>query len=412
MRVVRPRSILGVYQVAARIWLTAAALSLLLPVSARLGLWLPLHLTLAGAVSTAISGAMQNFVLTLTATPAPGAPLVWSQFALVNLGAGLLALGYPHGDGAVVVAGGACFVIAMALLGWFIRRAWRRALNRRHAFPIAMYAGAVVAVVVGGTLGALVGSGAIHDPEVWLGLRQAHFTLNVLGWVSCTIVGTLVTLLPTVLRIRIPPWHGPATGAALGLGVALTAGGLALRNVPLAALGGLGVAAGSVGTAWLAIAAMRAPRTWPVPLAAKHFVAGVGWFLGGSLALAVALARGPDAFAAFREPYLVSFVGGWIVQVLLGAWSYLLPMARPGHPAERRRQLSVGELGGTLQLVALNAGLMLLLGAVLGWGPGWLEPVGAGLALGGVVVALVKAWSFPLLARAPLGPRLRRVWGA
>ena len=57
----------ALYQSAARVWLTLAALSFLLPVRWRLGLWLPLHLTLAGAVSTAISGAMQNFMLSLTA---------------------------------------------------------------------------------------------------------------------------------------------------------------------------------------------------------------------------------------------------------------------------------------------------------------------------------------------------------
>jgi nitrite reductase (NO-forming) len=401
------------YQLAARVWLSIAALSLLLPESTRRGVWLPLHLTLAGAVSVAISGAMQNFVLALTATPAPSPSVVWTQFALVNLGAGLVAFGYARGHGGIVALGGASFVAAMALLGWFIRRAWRRALNRRHRFPVAMYGAAVGAVLVGGTLGALVGSGAIHDVEVWLGLRQAHLTLNVLGWVSLTIVGTLVTLLPTVLRIRIPRWHGPATGAALAVGVALVATGLALRVAPLAAVGGLGVVGGALGTAWLAVAAMRAPRTWPVPIAAKHFVAGVGWFVGGSLGLAVALARGLDAFAAYREPYLIAFVGGWIVQVLLGAWTYLLPMARPGHPDERRRQLAVGELGGTLQLVAYDGGLLLLLIGAIGRGPDGLAAVGAGLALGGGLVALVKAWSFPLIARAPvLGPKLLRIWGA
>jgi nitrite reductase (NO-forming) len=409
---VRPRSILWVYQRAARVWLTAAGLALLLPTSTRLGIWLPLHLALAGAASVAISGAMQNFALTLTATPAPPLPLVWAQFGLANLGAGLVAVGYPDHLDLFVAAGGACFVGAMAILGWIVMRAWRRALNKRHPFPVAMYGAAVGAVLLGGTLGALVGSGAVRDPEVWLGLRQAHLTLNVLGFVSLTIVGTLVTLLPTVLRIRIPPWHGPVVGWALCVGVVLVATGLGLRLEPVAAVGGIGVVLGTMGTAWLAVAAMRTPRTWPVPIAGKHFVAGVAWFVGGAMGLAVALARGLDAFAAYREPYLIAFVGGWIVQVLLGAWTYLLPMARPGHPDERRRQLSVAELGGTLQLVALNGGLLLLLAGALDRGPQALVPVGTGLALGGGAVALAKAWAFPLLAKAQvLTPRLRRIWG-
>jgi len=335
---VRPRSILSVYQLAARAWLTAAGLSLLLPASARLGWWLPLHLTLAGAISAAISGAMQNFALTLTSTPAPPIAVVVVQFALVNAGVALLAVGYPAELGAMVVLGGASFVGAMVLLGWVVWRAWRIALNKRHPLPLAMYGAAIAAVL------------------------------------------------------------------AIGLGV---------RLAPVAAVGGFAYALGALGVAWLAARAMSTPRTWPVAIAAKHFVFGVAWFVVGSVALALAVARGLDAFAAFRAPYLVAFVGGWAVQVLLGAWLYLLPMARPGHPDERRRQLTVTELGGRLQLVALNAGLALMALAGAGWVSEAAGAIGLGLALGGGAIALLKAWCFPVLARAPvLTGRIRSVWGA
>lgn len=409
----RPRSILSVYQLAARVWLTAAGFSLLLPASARLGWWLPLHLTLAGAVSVAISGAMQNFALTLTATPAPPLAVVVTQFALANVGVALLAVGYPAELDAVVVLGGACFVGAMALLGWVVWRAWRIALNKRHPLPLAMYAAAIAAVLVGGALGAIVGSRAIGDPTVWLGLRQAHLTLNVLGWVSLTIAGTLITLLPTVLRVRMPSWHGTTTAAFLAGGAATISTGLGVRLAPVVAAGGFAYALGTLGVAWLAVRVMSTPRTWPVAITAKHFVCGVAWFVAGSVALALALVRGLDAFTAFREPYLVAFVGGWAVQTLLGAWLYLLPMARPGHPDERRRQLAASELGGWLQLVALNGGLALMALAGAGWVSGTAGAVGLGLALGGGAIALVKAWCFPVLAKAPvLTSRIRSVWGA
>ena len=409
----RPRSILSVYQLAARAWLTAAGLSLLLPASARLGWWLPLHLTLAGAISAAISGAMQNFALTLTSTPAPPIAVVVVQFALVNAGVALLAVGYPAELGAMVVLGGASFVGAMVLLGWVVWRAWRIALNKRHPLPLAMYGAAIAAVLAGGTLGAIVGSRTLHDPTVWLGLRQAHLTLNVLGWVSLTIAGTLITLLPTVLRVRMPSWHGTTSAALLAGGSATIAIGLGVRLAPVAAVGGFAYALGALGVAWLAARAMSTPRTWPVAITAKHFVFGVAWFVVGSVALALAVARGLDAFAAFRAPYLVAFVGGWAVQVLLGAWLYLLPMARPGHPDERRRQLTVTELGGRLQLVALNAGLALMALAGAGWVSEAAGAIGLGLALGGGAIALLKAWCFPVLARAPvLTGRIRSVWGA
>jgi len=401
------------YQTAARVWLTLAVLSLLLPESERLGVWLPVHLALAGAVSTAISGAMQNFVLALTATEAPPPWLVIGQFALVTMGAGLVAFGRVLEHEVGLAVGGTLFLLGVAVLGWIVLRAWRRALNRRHPLPVAMYAAAVVAVLVGGTFGALIGSGAVHDAETWLGLRQAHMTLNVLGWVSLTIVGTLVTLLPTVLRIRMPSWHGSVTVALLVVGLAAMASGLALRLGQLAAAGAVAYGAGALGAGWLAVKAVRTPRTWPVPVAAKHLLLALTWFVVGTLALAVALLRGLDAFAGFREPYLTVFIGGWALQTLLGAWLYLLPMSRPGHPDERRRQLAAIELGGPLQVIALNGGIALLVLTGAGWAPRAVGALGAGLAVGGGLLALAKAWAYPMMAGAPgLARRHLDVWGA
>lgn len=408
----RPRSITRLYMLAARLWLTLAVLSLLLPEADRLGVWLPLHLALAGAVSTAISGAMQTFVLALTASPAPPTGVVVTQFALVTAGAGLLALGRTRGLEPIVATGGALFVLGAALLGGIVVRARHRSLHRRHPIPIAMYAAAITAVLVGGVFGAVIGSATL-EPDVWLGLRQAHLTLNVLGWVSLTIAGTLVTFLPTVLRIQMPRWHGWATVGALVGGVAAVATGLALRAGAVAAIGGVAYAAGALGMLWLVARVLGVPRTWPVPVAAKHLLLGFGWFVLGSFALAVALAGGLDAFARFRQLYLAMFVLGWAVQTLLGAWLYLLPMGRPGHPDERRRQLAAIELGWALQIAAFNVGVALLALAGAGWVSGTAAAVGAGLALGGGGLALTKAWTFPALGRMPgLARRHLAVWGA
>jgi nitrite reductase (NO-forming) len=397
---------------AARAWLTLAALSLLLPEADRIGVWLPLHLALAGAVSTAISGAMQNFVLALTASPTPPEPVVVAQFVLVTAGAAVIALERILGHELGVALGGMLFLLGMVLLGWIVLRARRRSLHKRHALPLTMYAAAIVAILVGGTFGAVVGGGAVEG-ETWLGLRQAHMTVNVLGWVSLTIAGTLVTFLPTVLRIRMPTWHGWATVGLLVGGLAAIATGIAIRIEPLAGLGGVTYAAGALGVAWLVAKVLRTPRTWPVPVAAKHLLLAVVWFEVGALALAVALVRGLDAFSGFREPFLAIFVLGWAIQTLLGAWLYLLPMARPGHPDERRRQLAAIELGGAVQLLALNAGVLLLAFAGAGWASGTAGAIGAGLALGGGGLALLKAWTFAGLARLPaLTRRHLEVWGA
>lgn len=407
-----PRTTIRAYQLAARTWLTAAVLSLLLPESSRRGIWLPLHLALAGAVSVAIAGAMQNFAMTLTAAPAPSAWIVTLQLVGVNLGALLVAVGYPGGHLALVAWGGGVFVAAALLLGLLVARAWRIGLNRRHRLPLAMYLAAVATVLAGGTFGALVGSGAVGDPDAWVALRAAHLAVNVLGWASLTIAATLVTLLPTVLRVRMPAWHGSATGISLAVGAGAIAGGLVVRSSALATAGGLAYATGAIGLAWMVAKVLRTPRRWPVPVAARHLLLGIAWFLAGSILLPFVLARGPGSFAAFRGPYLAIFVGGWVLQTLLGAWLYLLPMARPGHPDDRKRQLAVIEVGGTLQVLVLNAGVALLAVWAAGWVGGVVGAVGAGLALAGGGVALAKAWAFAPLSRArALSSTQLEVWG-
>ncbi|MGZ4133421.1 MAG: hypothetical protein ACXVWF_10255 [Actinomycetota bacterium] len=408
----RPRDTMLLYQTASRAWLTAAALSLLLPASDRLVLWLPLHLALAGAVSVAISGAMQTFASALTATPSPAGWVVWTQFACVNLGALLIAIGMPTSRPALVGVGGTAFAAGIGILGWLLWRAWRRGLNRRHAVPVAAYALAIGFVLVGATLGGLMGSRLVGG-AAYLDLRRAHMTVNVLGWAAITVAGTLVTLLPTVLRVRMPPWRGGGPVALLATGVAAIAAGLALHRPALSGGGGLVYLAGVAGVLDLIRATLQVHRTYRIPLAGLHMVSAVAWWAVGSAGLAWALLQGVEGFDAYRPIFLSAFVGGFLVQVLLGAWSYLLPMNRPGHPVERRRALSAFEAGAWVQVAFLNAGLALIALRGGGWiGPGAAD-LGIALACVGGAIALAKAWLFPLVARGPVdGSRARAVWGS
>ncbi len=406
-----PRDTLRPYQLAARLWLLAAGLALLLPPAARRGLWLPLHLSLAGAVSAAISGAMQGFAATLTATPTPPPWAVRVQFGLVNGGALLVAAGVPLGWRLSVAVGGGAFVAGMVLLGGFVARAGSRALNRRHLAILRAYLLAVASIVVGGVLGSLLGSGLVEDPGAWLRLRRVHVVLNVLGFASGTIVATLVTLLPTVLRVRMPRWPR-GTVVLVALGVGGLAAGLGVEWPLLAALGGLAFLAAAGSLAALVLAAVRTPRRWPAPVQAKHFVLAVAWFVAGSVGLAVAGARGGEGFDGYRQVFLLVFVGGWVLQTLLAAWLYLLPLGRPGHPDERRRQLAGVELGADLQVAAGNLGLVLLVVRSLRWAPAVVGALGAGLTLGAAALALLKAWAYPWIPRVVTPSRqAARTWG-
>lgn len=116
--------------------------------------------------------------LALTATPAPPAGVSWAQLGLVVVGTTLI-VGVPFSIPWLVAVGGAAFVAATGILAWMLWRSWGRALNKRHALPMAAYGAAVLAALIGGTLGALLGSHSVVG-VTYVHVRRAHMTLNVL----------------------------------------------------------------------------------------------------------------------------------------------------------------------------------------------------------------------------------------
>jgi nitrite reductase (NO-forming) len=310
-----------------------------------------------------------------------------------------------------MAAGGTAWVGAMAILAWMLWTSWRVAVNRRHALPMAAYGAAVAFAILGGTLGALMGSG-VATGEWYVHFKRAHMTVNVLGFASLTVVGTLVTLLPTALRVRMPPWRGQIALALFAGGLLLQLVGWDLDSAVVLGAGGAAYAAGAMGLAWLVVSVLRVERQWKIPVAAMHMMSAAAWFVFGSVALSFALAHGPSGFDAFRPVFLVTFVGGWLVQVLLGAWSYLLPMSRPGHPDARRRSLAAFEIAAFAQVILLNAGLVLMAGRGAGWASEAVGDAGIVLTFVGAGLALTKAWVFQWLRYGPVETeRAKAVWG-
>ncbi len=317
----------------------------------------------------------------------------------------------PVSSELLVAVGGTAFVCAILLLTWMLWRAWKVGMNKRHVLPMAAYGAAVLFAILGGSLGALMGSGVVTG-EWYVHFKRVHMTVNVLGFASLTVVGTLVTLLPTALRVRMPPWRGRVALSLFVGGLLLQLTGWDLESTPFLAAGGFAYAAGAIGLAWLVVSILRVERQWRVPLAAMHMMAAVAWFVAGSLLMAWALAHGPGGFEAFRSVFLTAFVGGWLVQVLLGAWSYLLPMARPGHPDVRRRSLAAFEMAAVVQVSLLNVGLVLMAVRAGGYVGQAAGDVGVLLAFSGAAVALAKAWAFPWLGLGPVETdRSKAVWG-
>lgn len=371
-------------QILARLFVVAAAVSLLAPADVRLGAWLPLHLALAGGASCAIAGAMPDFAAALVAGRVPR--WVWVPLAAFAVGAIAIAIGRPASFTWLVATGGTIFALGGLVLFAVIEWIRRHALNRRHTSVVRAYEAAALAPVVGGALGALLGTGILTS--AWqVQIRSAHAVLQLFGFLALTIAATDVLLVPTVLRTRAAPWRPGRTLAAIAVGVAIAILGLAF-DLPVVVV--LGAAALTIGTIGVLAFAVRTTQPWPPNAergAGAFLLASVVWLVLAAVALAV-LAFTDDV--ADRIGVLVAAVGvGVVVQALLGAWSYLLPMRAVGGPEVHRQLLARASSGSFAQTLAFDLGA-----ASLTWwswgGPGWTVTVGAGLVTGVVLLVVAK----------------------
>ncbi|MPZ69506.1 MAG: hypothetical protein GEU71_08260 [Actinobacteria bacterium] len=390
------RPLMSDHNLSARLWATAALISVPLASVWNYAWWLPLHLALLGAATQAIVGGQLMFSATLGLSRGPSRNLVLVQLLLLNVGALLVVGGRQWHSDAALAAG---VVIVTVVIGWvtfLVHRLWSRSVNRRFAMTGVFYRLAGVSIILGATIGGALALGAFNDAASYLEHRSLHMTLNVLGWVGLTVVGTAITLLPTILHVRAPkiqqlrpaPWlmFGGlmvfSTGASLGLGW-MASVGLATYAAGFAIFGFY----------VRKILAVKSRRQ--VPTAALHLVSAVAW-LAVTVVAGIILTATSD-HAALRDFIVVGGAAGFVFQALLGAWAFLLPSTRAPIPEQRRRELVAMELGGRLQVAAYNLGLV---AAMVGLRTDIdISLAGIILAWTAAVSAMTKSWIFPYLGR-------------
>jgi nitrite reductase (NO-forming) len=361
--------------------------------------WLMVHLLVLGAVSNAILVWSWHFTAALLrlASDAGGRGQA-RRLVLFNTAAPAVVAGVVGGAWPLVAVGG---LGVGAVAGWHataLLRVLRAALPSRFGDTVRYYVAAGALLPVGVVLGVLLAraDGPSHDRLV-----VAHALVNLLGWVGLTVVGTLVTLWPTMLRTRIADGSEGAARRALpvllaGLGAAVVG---ALAGVLLvAALGLLGYLAGLL-HAWLPHldeVRRKRPRGFPT----TSVLAGTCWLAGTLLVLAAGLATADGwSEAADRTGWLTApLLAGFAAQVLLGALSYLVPVVLGGGPSPARAMVAVLDRAAPARVTAANAGLLLCVLPV----PSLVR------VLCSVVVLLALASFLPLVVRAVLvGRRLR-----
>lgn len=341
------------------LWLFAAVVVALVHPFVPTPRWLLLHLLLLGALTHAILVWSRHFAETLLHLP-PGSRTSQSRRLLLhNLGALLVIIGVSTSAWPVTVAGAAAVTLAVAWHGIDLGRGLRTALPARFAGTVRFYLAAAAFLPVGATLGVLLARGP--GSPWYTRLLLAHVLVNLLGWVGLTVVGTLVTLWPTILRTRIAPGAEAAAARALPVLVVSTAlaAGAALLGVRGATA--LGVAGYLVGLL-LAGSGMVAPtrRKPPTSFAAWSVLAAACWLIASLGLLATGLGTAASwAAAGTRLGWVVPFLAvGFAAQVLLGALSYLVPVALGGGPTPVRVATQVLDRAAPLRVVVTNAGLL------------------------------------------------------
>ncbi len=358
-------------------YLALAAASLLLPPAIRLGTWLPAHLALAGAATTAIAALLPFFTAALVVAP-PARPAVRiGGIALVAVGAFAAMVVYGHAAGQAVPAAlaGGTFLAGLGLVAIAAFGPLRGALGPRRPFVERAYALALANVAVGATIATLFVGGDLAVGTAWSALKPAHAWLNLIGFAGLVMLATLLHLAPTVVGARIRSRaSGRLAVVGLALGAPVVAAGYITELDLMARAGAIAILAGALGAAahGAAVQFDAGRGRWTTDagwhrLASGALFAGQAWF---GLGLAVAAARvlifgaGP---AGWSLPIIVGpLVIGGVVQILIGAMTHLLPTIGPGDPVRHAAQRRLLGRWATVRLVVINVGAALV---TLGFGP-------------------------------------------
>ena len=242
----------------------------------------------------------------------------------------------------------------------------RRSLAPRRRIIGAAYAVAIADVAVGVVLAAAMLAEFAPIVDRWALLKPAHAWLNVFGFLSVVIATSLVHLAPTIAGSRIRSRRSAVVAiSALLVGAPVVALGFALGSDLVARIGASVRLVGSLALAVHGVAIRRDRGTWTTDprwhrMAAWSITIAPLWFV-----VAVAIAAGRILWlgavpAAWSIDLLTApLVLGWLVQVLVGSWTHLVPAIEPAMRTHAVQRAVLGRWA-TARLFLLNIGIVLV----------------------------------------------------
>lgn len=324
--------------------------------------WELIHPFTIGAMTTAIIVYSTHFTEALTRMQARGYKSVAWRVALIQVGLVLLLVdraGYDWGP--LSDAASLLIIVTFFWHAWDIYRALKGSLAGSFAVTVPFYITAAVFLVASVVMVILAGNGVGNYSL----LVAAHSRGMVWGFAWLTILGTVVTLLPTLSGTKIAPAARARCSRVLTVhcvGLALAVGLYAVGLTRAAGMAQLLVVLAAILIIQPILATVVAGNPQQTT-AAVSVQAGLLWMLSLCAADAVCAVIGvyPRAVTLLLMP---AFVGAGLMQLVTGVLHHLLPTLVGGGPAKVTLGRKVADYGGYARLVLINLGAMLcLLGA-------------------------------------------------
>ncbi len=348
-------------------FLAAAVLATFLPVATRHGVWLPLHLALAGGATVAIAGIMPFFVAAFAAAAPTDARLRMAAVLACAAGAIGVSMGVVTSEAVVASTGGLAFITGIVLIGIATVRPLHDALGPSRGIIIHGYVVALAQVGIGASLATLYEARWPPIVDAWASAKPAHAWLNLVGFVSLVIATTLLHFFPTIVGARIVVRRSARwTIRGIGVGTPLVAVGLLLASDPVAWAGAALVETGAIALAVYASAVWPTRGRWTTDpgwhrFATVAMISAIAWFQVG---LAIAVGRlvvfGATPASWSIDAVLAPLAVGWVGLAILAAATHLVPAVGPGDQvAHARQRQTLGRYSG-FRLIAANVGIAAL----------------------------------------------------
>ncbi len=214
-----------------------------------------IHTALVGGVAQMIFGALLTFIPPLLMVSHESKKTRAFQYLLLNGGALGMMVGFGLSRYPAVGFSGLAVALAFLLLLSDTLAMVRKSLSR-PGLHLWFYGLAALSLFVGITLGELIAFSGLGSENI-NPARLAHLHMNLLGFVTLTIIGTMQTMFPTVTAARLASERLAVTAfVLLPIGVTALVAGF-LLSMPL-----VQIAAGAVFLLGVLLYGTNIFRTW------------------------------------------------------------------------------------------------------------------------------------------------------